>query len=177
MCKEINLSWNKYGIIADITKSLQKISPQFGKTVLQKMIFLLEEVYKLNLGYNYRLYNYGPFCEELSSDLEYLSFVKGVKVQWNGAGYEISPDEKTDYFIDKAKDFIDDNRTQIDNAISCFGKMSAKDLELRATIIMFNNQGENKDSIVKKINEIKPYFKETLISRAYEKLTEDGIIV
>jgi len=35
-----DLPWNKYGIIVDLAKRLECVSPQFGKTALQKTIIL-----------------------------------------------------------------------------------------------------------------------------------------
>lgn len=47
-----------------------KVWPQFGKTVLQKLVYLLTTIYVVPTGYEHTLYTYGPFSAELASDVE-----------------------------------------------------------------------------------------------------------
>ncbi|CEO88711.1 hypothetical protein [Syntrophaceticus schinkii] len=98
--------WDQYGLIAYLTEKLKGVSPQFGKTVLQKLVYIMQEVYELPTDYDYILYNYGPYCSELNDDLSYAALLDGVNIDWSGIGYKISPSEKTEHYINKAKDFF-----------------------------------------------------------------------
>lgn len=48
-----------------------------GKTKLQKLVFLGDREFKLNSGFNFEKYNYGPYSFELS---EYLSALKTLNL-------------------------------------------------------------------------------------------------
>ena len=65
--------WDQYGLIAELALRLKGVSRQFGKTALQKLFYILQEVYRVPLGYDYTLYNYGPYSEELADDLVFLA--------------------------------------------------------------------------------------------------------
>ena len=72
-------------------------SPQYGKTVLMKMAYLLQEVYKVPLGYRFTLYTYGPYSSEVLSDLDRSKFREWVNVNYNDneVGYEITAGPKS----------------------------------------------------------------------------------
>jgi uncharacterized protein YwgA len=168
--------WEKYGVIAELADQLDDKSPQFGKTALQKLVYILQEVYGVPCGYDYVLYNYGPYCGELSSDLTYFSLLEGVNVDWSGKGYEISPSKHTEQFIEKACDFLSRYEDPISKTVQYFGAMSAKDLELRTTIIFVSKQMTNQEEyerrrlVINKVNEIKPHFSIQEIENAYDEL-------
>ncbi|NLS45772.1 MAG: hypothetical protein GX969_08570, partial [Firmicutes bacterium] len=45
--------WERYGLIVELTGRIQDVSSQFGKTAMQKMVYLLQAVYEVEFGYNY----------------------------------------------------------------------------------------------------------------------------
>lgn len=55
-----------------ILKFLEIAEKIEGKTKFQKMIFLGKREYGLDVGYSFEKYNYGPYSEELSRNLESL---------------------------------------------------------------------------------------------------------
>lgn len=168
--------WDQYGLIAYLAKKLKDVSPQFGKTVLQKLVYIMQELYGLPIDYDYCLYNYGPYCKELDNDLSYIALLDGVNVDWNVIGYKISPSKKAEHYIEKAQDFLSKNNELIDLTIQNFGNMQAKDLELRSTIIFVYKQSsssrenKNRQELIKKVGEIKPHFSVQEIEKAYDEL-------
>lgn len=76
----LNLPWEKYGIIAEFAYRLYNLELRFGKTALQKFIYLLQELYNVKIGYDFSLYTYGPFSSELLSDLDFVESLNGVDV-------------------------------------------------------------------------------------------------
>jgi len=48
--------WDQYGLMAELALKLKGVSPQFGKTVLQKLVYILQEIYRVPCGYDYILY-------------------------------------------------------------------------------------------------------------------------
>lgn len=170
--------WDQYGIIAELAVRLKDVSPQFGKTVLQKMIYILQEVYEIPCDYEYVLYNYGPYSGDLAKDLSFFASMDGVKVEWSqNLGYKIQPVAKTDHFRQRAQEFLNKYDVKIGEAIDIFGRMTARELELRSTIIYVAKESsmDNK-TMMSRIYEIKPHFSPEEIGSAIEQLAAINIL-
>ncbi len=50
-----------------------------GRTALVKCIYLLEEIKGLRVGYDFRLYTYGPFDAKVLDDLQYAESLGAVE--------------------------------------------------------------------------------------------------
>ncbi|RKX42659.1 MAG: restriction endonuclease, partial [Thermotogae bacterium] len=136
----INIPWNRYALIVELADRFKERIPKFGKTLLQKMVYLLQEVYGVNCGYRFELYTYGPFSSELLQDLDLVESLGGVTVVpviSGVGGYMILPGEYSELLKKKAESFLSDEKTlsALDNVVKNFGNYLAKDLELRSTII------------------------------------------
>lgn len=173
-----DLPWNKYGIIVELAKRLECVSPQFGKTALQKMVYLLMEVYNVPCDYEYSLYTYGPYSAELAANVDYVNALGGVKLyEGSKAGYEIIVGEEADHILSQSKEFIDKYSEEMDRLVSDFGEFSARDLELRSTLIFLNKNEElTKTELSKQLMEIKPYFLLSEIEYAIQELSDRNYI-
>jgi uncharacterized protein YwgA len=179
MALEFKVPWEKYGIISYLAKVMEDFHVQFGKTSLQKIVYILQEVYGIKTDYSYTLYNYGPYSFDLASDLDYIAALKGVEVSWvNTGGYNIKPGDATNIFIDKSQSFISSNKTNIKKALDIFGRLHAKELELQATIIYFFKEfaGRDEQFISYQIRLLKPYFSEKRIRSAIDELRKSKVI-
>lgn len=162
------LPWTQCGVIADLTQRLKDVSPQFGKTALQKMVFLLQEVYKVDVGYSFGFHTFGPFAGELLGNLDFAERMGAVVVKsvegTYGYGYSIEPGEHVMDVREKAKDFLSQHKKSMDDLVDEFGEKNAKQLELLTTIIylnkeiMFDEHKMPRDEAIKKIRELKPKF-------------------
>ncbi|RJP27268.1 MAG: restriction endonuclease [Candidatus Omnitrophota bacterium] len=179
----LDIPWNRYALIAELAKRLDAISPQFGKTALQKLVFLLQEVYKIDCGYDFELYSYGPFDSQLLGDLDLVEHWGCVSVQPMNAlfgGYKICPTDKVDLVREKAVNFLDAHKTKkaIDNLISTYGALTARDLELRATTVYVERnlrlKGESptKSEVFRFVRQIKPKFTPEKIEQTIDELSE-----
>jgi len=177
----VDIPWNRYALIAELAKRLDAVSPQFGKTALQKLIFFLQEVYRIDCGYDFKLYSYGPFDSQLLGDLDLVENWGCVSVESVNAslgGYQIRPTKEVDYVRRKATDFLDapDTKKAIDNLVNIYGVMTARDLELRATIVYVerNLRAKGKSPTKKKIchliSQIKPKFSRQEIEDVVDEL-------
>jgi uncharacterized protein YwgA len=164
--------WNQYGIIAELASRLTDVSPQFGKTVLQKLVYILQEVYKVPCDYDYILFNYGPYSDGLAEDLSFFTSMEGVRVEWSkNLGYEISPARRTDHFRERAQVFLEQYQDKITEVIRIFGGMSARELELRSTVIYVSKEKSmDKESLASRVKEIKPHFSEYDVKSAIKEL-------
>lgn len=53
--EEIKDLWKKVGLISYLTKKFNQIKAQFGKTAMMKYLYILQEVYNVQLGYDFSL--------------------------------------------------------------------------------------------------------------------------
>lgn len=164
--------WDQYSLIAELTLKLKDVSPQFGKTVLQKLVYILQEIYKVPCGYDYIFYNYGPYSAGLADDLNFFATMEGVRIEWGGGlGYEIKKADRTEHFRERGKGFLEKYAPEIDKVIKKFGRMHAKELELQSTIMYaLKKESLDTDKLVRFVKEIKPYFTHDQIESAYREL-------
>lgn len=155
-----NIPWRKYGIIVELARRLETVSPQFGKTALQKMVYLLTTIYHVPCHYEHTIYTYGPYCAELAEDVEFVSAMGGVRLtEGNRGGYKICLADNADWINDKAKDFLDQYQGEFGRLVSDFGRFTARELELRSTLIFLNKQDQlNRSNLAKGLMELKPHF-------------------
>ncbi|MEG3069588.1 MAG: hypothetical protein RQM92_00845 [Candidatus Syntrophopropionicum ammoniitolerans] len=164
--------WDQYSLMAELALKLEGVSPQFGKTVLQKLVYILQAIFRVPCGYGYILYNYGPYSEELADDLSFFASMDGVRVEWGqGSGYEIKKADKTIHFRERGKGFLTQYASQIGDVIEEFGGMNARELELRSTIIyVYQEEPLEKKDMLCRVKEIKPHFTDSEIHNAYQEL-------
>jgi uncharacterized protein YwgA len=144
------------GIICYLVRKLQGVSPQVGKTVIQKLMYILE---RKGVGkYNYTLYHYGPYSSKVESLLNYAEFLKGVNVEWGvGRGYFIKPSVNVEHL---EKSVSEDKKETINDIVTKVGSLTAKDLSLLSTILYVENQENisNDEELINVVRSIKPLF-------------------
>jgi hypothetical protein len=97
-------------------------------------------------------------------------------------GYHILPGEDYQRIVEKGDDFLGQYNDKINQAIETFGSYSARELELRSTIIfclrdmMSLKNRLNIDDLVSTVSEIKPRFSHAEIRQAIDELKHQGVI-
>jgi uncharacterized protein YwgA len=179
MNTSLELPWHRYALIAELAKRLEPVSRQFGKTALQKLVYFLQTIYGVDCGYAYEFYSYGPFASQLLNDLDLVAHFGGVSVQPVTSmmgGYAIHPGKEADSLRQRDAAFLDKAKTALDSLVETYGNMTAKDLELRATIVYIErdmqrkNKPADKGEICRLVGEIKPRFTSQEIGQAVDEL-------
>lgn len=181
----IDIPWNRYGLISELTSRLQDRCPQFGKTILQKMVYLLQEVYGVKCGYQFDLYTYGPFTSQLLQDLDIVETLNGVRISSVTSavgGYHIEPGERNEELREKAEEFL--RSSDVSEAIDClirdFSSFNAKQLELLSTIVYVDrdmkDKGLSREKLIRMVGDIKPKFSGSEIEDAVSILETMRII-
>lgn len=184
---KLNVPWKRYALIAELAERLQGKSPQFGKTALQKMVYLLQEVYGVKLEYRFDFYTYGPFSSELLQDLDLVEGMEGVDVLpvvSGMGGYQIVPGRRSMVLKKKAEDFLGSKEVSdaLDKLVDEFGRYSAKDLELRSTILYVARDlkrscgSVSRPELARTVKEIKPKFQDIEVQQAINEMVEKGYI-
>lgn len=147
---------------------------------MMKYAYLLQTLRGVPLGYRFRLYNYGPYDEDVLTDVRMATnsgMLKSTFVTYNnGYGYEFELGEQ---FGDNEAD-VATTVAKYDEDISWlmdkFGDESAARLELISTIffaICDKTRQREKDELVGVVHEIKPHFSKETIGSTIDELSEE----
>ena len=157
------IPWRRYALLVDLIDKVNGQKFCNGRTALQKFIYFLQELFQMDCGYDFRFYTYGPFASEILSDLDTLESCRGIHAKFVG-GYDYTLDEGSEQFKSREKEFLQDNESAMNQMLEVFGKKSAKDLELYATIIWVDRslkakeKERNENTIASLVNDLKPKF-------------------
>jgi len=135
---------------------------------MMKLFYFLQELKGIQLGYDFRLYTYGPFESEVLSDLS-AACGRGVitedAVQYGrGFGYVIAPTKRGEEFSNNFQTEYPDMAGMVDEVVREFGSFSAGELELRSTIFYVDREAIDsastflKQDIADRVHQIKPHF-------------------
>lgn len=166
--------------LAFITE-IAKRDSNIGKTGMMKMLYLLQAVCNVPLGYDFEIYTYGPYCQTVISDIEYAEFADYVAVKpvtySNGmSGYQINVSSEGGDMLECKRDILSKYSSELDTIVSSFSKKSAKELELYSTIVFVsisyakNSWEKSKKEICGSVKKIKPHFSNEEIWKAYDDL-------
>jgi uncharacterized protein YwgA len=168
----MSLSYEK-----NILLNILQHNSNMGKTAVMKVIFMLQQVKGMSLGYDFSIYTYGPYSSDVTEDVDDLisiGLIKSTMYPYHSyIGYELNIAEKGKSHIEKLS--TTDEKAVADILDFIKGK-SAKDLELYSTIVYVDNLytknlwKKDTNSIIKKVKEIKPHFEEVVISEAFQTL-------
>jgi len=141
-----------------------------GRTAIVKMAYLLQTVKGIPLGYDFRLYIYGPYDANVLYHLacaEALGAVKILPVPYPGGyGFEVRPGPEASAIQARAEDWLAQHQSAVDWVIREFGAFSAAELELLSTIIYVDREfaRENRkvkwEELARRVRDVKPHFSE-----------------
>ena len=162
---------------------------KLGRTAIMKLAYLLQTTKGIPLGYNFRLYTYGPFDSEVLNDLDQAEELKAIKSEvvtfssGSGYGYEFLPGEKHARIQRVAANDLAAYRDSIRWALDRFSQKSAADLELLSTIVFADREMASLGKqvsyheLVRKVKNIKQRFTESTILHEVEELASAGLLV
>lgn len=170
------VSWQRYALIVEIVERFGTANFRLGKTALQKMIFLLQRSLGVDCDYSYTLYTYGPYSSDVSRDLDVVAGLGGALVNYDFsfAGYEIHAGPASAELRGRAAEFLAEIGPKLDRLVADFGGYSAKELELRSTVVYLSKPDQTRTELIKQVHEVKPHFSPTQIEAAIAELEKKG---
>lgn len=147
-----------------------------GKKVLQKLVYLIEKK-GLDLGYDYAIHYYGPYCAKLDDAVHSLEMQSLVSIKPERMSHKIylAGMGTENYALSSGTEKL------IDEVLKVFASMSAHDLELLTTTDfvareLFRRQNTcTAQDIVEGVRTIKgEKFSSEKISEAIAQLRENG---
>ena len=157
-------------VIGEIAR--RKRTGQLGKTAMMKLLHLLQDGLKVPLGYRFTLYNYGPYATEVMSDIDFAQSLGQVSVAYGGPdqGYRI---EAVPCAGNTPK--LDEMKAKLDSLMDLFGGMSARELELRFTLLFLSRAFE-RDRLINRLRELKPKYSDQETREALEELQRKSVV-
>ena len=159
-------------LIGYLVKSLREKFPnkRVGKTIIQKMVYLLVRLGVMDFGYS--MYHYGPYSSGVSGELNFAENNDIVEMEWvEDAGYFITPGdglERFEYLV------TEDEKRQIDNTVKKYGKFNAGELSLIATALYLrDNFGVSDERLTEVVHDVKEQYPVSYI----RKILEQGEII
>jgi len=139
---------------------------QIGKTIIQKMIYLLG---REGVGdFNYSMYHYGPYSSGVSKELYFAERAGIVDIQWimNG-GYDIGITDKLKTYLDEV---TTEEETIINTVVEKYGSYSAVELSIIATALFLkDNYAVSPEELPRMVNNIKPQYDTPYIEKILKK--------
>lgn len=160
-----------------------KTLPWCGNTAIQKLMYVLEHVYKIDLGYPYGLHHYGPYSYELSNTMslgEQAGFWSSTAVLFNsrqgiasGKKFEVKSPELPQHVAQASAAQWDIVAPNLSTALARLSGFSSKDLELVATLHYLQHVQQVDPGLLRDIfRKLKPGFTDADYARGLQKVAE-----
>lgn len=161
--EQIN-EWARYALITHLAKELGD-TWQFGKKAAQKVVYLLQEIGRVPLGFRYTFYTYGVFSSELANTLGVVQGLEGINVDYDESQntYHIKSGVKADGLEKRGEVFLHEHKDIIEKIISFSKDRTAKRLELISTIVFVEKNEQlgksgDENRLIQRVKELKPQF-------------------
>ena len=173
----------KEALPAVLTRRMKEASLEMTKGTFTDLVHILQESYKMPLGYRFTLYVYGPQCPELDAELEISKFKGLVDVQYDGNtnSTKVTPGPKRRR-IAEAGQLLAYYQKPIEDVVSAFGRLGPAELNLKSSIIFVSRdfpklpqeESDREDRITEIIWTLKPHQGEEKVRNSIRELRESG---
>lgn len=156
-----------------------------GHTLLQKLFYLLQHGEGAELGYKYKLYYYGPYCQDLWSDLHVLSKEDLISIDKapNGFGYHIGAGDNSGRISSLEESVTDETKGKVGKLLDLLGGEPVKSLEsLATTHYVYTDLRRNKSKdfntalVMEKVLALKPHLHVSDVKEAINILEENDLV-
>lgn len=125
------------------------------------------------MGYDFRLYTYGPYDADVLNDLATAKALQALTertVTYSaGYGYAIKPGPRAAEALSAAADWVQAHQPALGHVVQEFGTWSAGNLELGSTILFVDRELNHRnrpgtiEAIASRVHSVKPHFPEAVI--------------
>jgi uncharacterized protein YwgA len=133
-----------------------------GRTAVHKMMYFLR-VAGVPMSYRFSLYHYGPFCQDILSDIDYLLADEVVEDRAMREHYSnYAPGKNIDELLRNFQGELEPHRERVQEVIRLFAPLNPAQLELVATLDYIHRHyraqgqtGDLKDKVVEMLMRVK----------------------
>jgi uncharacterized protein YwgA len=171
----------RLGILVELVKA----KPEIGKTAVMKCLYLLQQVYKVPLGYSFKIHAYGPYDPKVMNDIDVASSTAILSVSKEVypsgfVGYHLKLADDSNEILSEQESVSERYLDMIHKIVDIFGACTVKELELVTTIVylyvLYTKNKWDMGGLLCNVQEIKPHFNLDEITRTYEQLQDDEIL-
>lgn len=159
-------------IVATLVKDCRARNGFCGETMVQKSVFVMQELLKVPLGFDFQLYIYGPYSFELQHHLGSMMADDMIAVQPTEYGATFEPGEQIAYLETHTAKTIDEHRNAVEFVVRHLAGRGVKQLERVATALYFTvtTDDTSVEGRSKKIREVKPHVSADEAQKAVEEV-------
>jgi len=166
-------TFKRWAVIIKLVEEAEKKESRVGHTFIQKLIYLLQELFEIPLGYTFYIYYYGPYSDEVWGDLTAMQDTGFLTITADpsGYGYRIKTmnGEKKKWIKNKVKDLPED---RIEELVELLRDQPVRILELIATAHFIYKDLEKKNrfsenTLISDLRALKPHFSEKEVKDAF----------
>ena len=149
-----------------------------GKTKIQKIVYFIQAVKSVPVGYSFKMHHYGPFAEDVETDTARLRLGGHVEVHPDhlGYGFHITPGPLQ--AEEEWLRIVEPYEGALREVLHEFGESSTSELELLATIHYVHKLSKQptKNDVLFKVKSLKPKFDLVYVDRCYTRLDDLGYL-
>lgn len=165
-------TFRRWATILRVVEETEKKESRVGHTFVQKLTYLIQELFGIPLGYVFYLYYYGPYSDEVWSDLTAMrdAGFLSIMADPDGYGYWIKITGKNEWINEKVTDLPED---KIQKLVGLLKDQPVWILELIATthFVYKDLKKKNKfstDALVDALCSLKPHFDKRQVESAFK---------
>ncbi|RMF79268.1 MAG: hypothetical protein D6744_09280 [Planctomycetota bacterium] len=171
--------FTRLAALAEIADRRKDSGERLGKTAAQKLLYLLQESFDVPVGYRFRFYTYGPYDSAVMRDIDYGHATGILDVEYDeDRGYSIKPGSGVSQIAEVREDFGKQYHEQLDRLFALFGRLTARELELLATLVYVNRDDPelSRSDLCDRVKKLKPKYERCEIEKQIENLMSNKLI-
>lgn len=171
-------------VVEEAHRAAESAGGYLGRTALQKVMYFLHTS-GVPMGYRFELYHYGPYCDEITRDVEWLQADGVIADRSAGARYpNYAPGETAGEMMAQNGKEVERYRGQVRQIVQSLVPLRPDRLELLATLdYLFRwekatgGDGPWKERVVQRFFKVKGQkFADDEVRTAYDKMASAGLL-
>lgn len=166
----------RIAVVAELVDRLKEHGSWCGETHIQKAVFVLQELLRVFLGYDFVMYRHGPYSFDLRDELSSMRAGGLVKLQARMPPYgpSIITTPEAAVLKERFPKTLGAHRERIAFVARTLGDKGVVELERLATALYVTDKREDgRQSVTeraKKVNKLKPHVELVLAKQAVEDI-------
>ena len=170
-------------VVAEARKTVGMKHNSLGRTALQKLVYFLK-VRGVPMNYKFDVHYYGPFCQEILSDTEWLKAYEVIDDRsQDPKRSDYIPSHRMDEVFQAHQAYVEAHKATVQEVVSRLAPLSIDELELMSTLDFAHRSrraeggtGPWKDAVIQRFQEWKGgKFDPERVGRAYDLMVESGV--
>jgi len=184
--EELATSTANQALITLVVEEFQKVNQNYlGRTAIQKICYFAQSL-GVPLSCRYQILHYGPYSEELASEIDMLLAVEALKdispQRSKYSNFQLGPNAYA--LINGHKAMVERFRPLVAPVASAFGKLDPQTLELLSTLHFIDRKFKasgmphpGKEQVIRRFEEVKKErFARSIVESAYDSLMQAKLI-